>query len=298
MAYPTGIRQSQGEMRFAKLAGFWRGGRSRRSVRVPKLKSKLVKLEREIGGVADRIARDRAARRAARKPKNRIATFSRHVGRSLMAAIGYGWHQIVTTVSSARRVVTIGVRAAPAAQRPKTTTPEKSVVASNRTRMESTNRSGLVLVSICFGLVAMSGVIIALLFLQIKDMKGEIARWQQNLSATQSQLRQVEKAARQKAESAVKKAADARPQRAPIVLSNDEMKVIRASIKVLPPKPGAQAKIRVGEEMPDLRSAPVPESLAIQIPKLRGARFSIDDNGAIALFAEGNNYVGAVIEPQ
>ena len=76
------------------------------------------------------------------------------------------------------------------------------------------------------------------------------------------------------------------------------MKAIRTSIKVLPPKPGAQAKIRVGEEVSDVRSAPVPESLSTQIPKLRGARFSIDDNGAIVLFAEGSNYVGAVIEPQ
>jgi hypothetical protein len=143
----------------------------------------------------------------------------------------------------------------------------------------------------------LSGGIIALLFVQIKDMKGEIARWQQNLSATQTQLRQVEKAAQQKAENAVK-AADARAQFGPIVLGKDEMKAIRASIKVLPPKPGAQAKIRVGEEVPDVRSAPVPESLTSQIPKLRGARFSIDDNGAIVLFAEGSNYVGAVIEPQ
>jgi hypothetical protein len=100
--------------------------------------------------------------------------------------------------------------------------------------------------------------------------------------------------AQQKTESAVK-VADTRPQ---FVLSKDEMKAIRASIKVLPPKPGAQAKIRVGEEVQGVRSALIPESLSAQIPKLRGARFSIDDNGAIVLFTDGSNYVVAVIEPQ
>jgi hypothetical protein len=284
-------------MRFDKLGTFWWRERPRRVVRAPKLKSKLLKLEREIGGVADRIARDRAARRGARKPKNRVATFFSEMGRSLPAAIEYSWYQIITAASSARRVVTIGVRAAPTAQHPKTTTPEKNAVAPSRIRMESRNRSGLVLASICFGLVVLSGVIIALLFLQIKDMKGEIARWQQNLSATQSQLRQVEKTAQQKVDSEVKAAA-ARARHVPIALTTDESKAVRASIKVIPSKPGTQSKIRVGDEVADPKSAPVPESLTIQIPKLRGARFSIDDNGAIVLFAEGSNRVAAVIEPQ
>jgi hypothetical protein len=284
-------------MRFDKPASFWRRGRPRKVVRVPKLKSKLVKLEREIGGVADRIVRDRARGRAARKSKNGIAKFSRDVGRSLLAAIGHVLHRTASAASSIWKVATIGVRAAPAAQHLGTTGLEKRVVVPDRARTESKNKSGLILVSICFGLLVLSGVIIALLFLQIKDMKGEIARWQQNLSATQTQLRQVEKAAQQKTESAIK-AVDAHAKIGPIVLGVEEMKAIRASIKVLPPKPGAQAKIRVGEEAPSAKSAPVPESLATQIPKLRGARFSIDDNGAIVLFAEGSNYVGAVIEPQ
>src|SRR5512134_1525069 len=105
MLYLTGIRRSQGEMYFDKPAGFWRRERPRKVVRVPKLKSKLVKLEQEIGSVADRIARDRAARRSAGKRKNCITTFFRGAGRSLLAAIGFGWYQIVTAASSVRKVV-------------------------------------------------------------------------------------------------------------------------------------------------------------------------------------------------
>ena len=281
-------------MRLHRPSRFWRRGGNRNLVRVPKLKSKLVKLEQEIGGVADRMAGDAIRRRPAGKRRSRIAAFFRGVGQDLV----YLLRQVGAMAALARKVVVIGVRAAPEPHPPKpAAAPARRAALAKRNKAPGTSGVGIVLISICFGLLILSGVIIALLFLQIKDMKGEIARWQQNLSATQSQLRQVEKVAQQKTESAIR-AADARAQFGPIVLGKDEMKAIRSSIKVLPPKPGAQAKIRIGEEVPDVRSAPVPESLSTQIPKLRGARFSIDDNGAIVLFAEGSNYVAAVIEPQ
>src|SRR6187551_1661431 len=57
-----GFRRSQGEMRLHKSVRFWRRGKKRRVVRAPKLTSKLVKLEREIGGVADHIAGTNRAR--------------------------------------------------------------------------------------------------------------------------------------------------------------------------------------------------------------------------------------------
>ena len=88
------------------------------------------------------------------------------------------------------------------------------------------------------------------------------------------------------------------PRRIPITLGNDDMKAIRASIKVLPSKPGAQQKIRVGDKISDVRSAPVPESLVNQMPKLRGAKFFVDQNGAIIIIGEGSNRADAVIEPQ
>ena len=76
------------------------------------------------------------------------------------------------------------------------------------------------------------------------------------------------------------------------------MKAIRAFIKVLPSKPGSQQKIHVGDEMLDTRSAPVPEPLVKQLPKLRGAKFLVDQNGAIIIVGEGSNRADAVIEPQ
>jgi len=283
-------------MRLHKSVRFWRRGQKRRVVRAPKLTSKLVKLEREIGGVADHIAGNTNRARTMGAPRTAVARFFRAAGQEIAAAIRYNWRQFVDWASWARRLVTIAVR--PAAQvYPPAMPASAKRRAPKAAKPPSTGGVSLFLVSICFGLLGLSGVIIALLFLQIKDMKGEIARWQQNLSATQTQLRQVEKTAQQKVDSEVKAAA-ARTRHVAIALTTDEFKAVRASIKVIPSKPGTQSKIRVGDEVADPKSAPVPESLTIQIPKLRGARFSIDDNGAIVLFAEGSNRVDAVIEPQ
>ena len=90
---------------------------------------------------------------------------------------------------------------------------------------------------------------------------------------------------------------DGPPRRTPIELGNDDMKAIRASIRVLPSKPGAQ-KTRVGEKVSDTKSAPIPESLVTQLPKLRGAKFFVDQNDAIIIIGEGGNRADAVIEPQ
>jgi hypothetical protein len=41
--------------------------------------------------------------------------------------------------------------------------------------------------------------------------------------------------------------------------------------------------------------APIPESLVDQLPKLRAARFSIDQDGAIIIIGAGSNRADVVI---
>jgi len=53
-----------------------------------------------------------------------------------------------------------------------------------------------------------------------------------------------------------------------------------------------------GQEISDAPTVRVPESLVSQMPRLRGARFLADENGAIILIGEGSNRADAVIEPQ
>jgi hypothetical protein len=193
----------------------------------------------------------------------------------------------VSIASTWRKLITIAARPAPLAYKPKVAARGERV--SKGEGVGRTNTPGVFFVSICFGLLAICGVVIALLFLQVKEMKVEMVHWKQRLAAAEVHLGEIEKITQQQIAS---------PRHMPITLGYDDMKAIRAFIKVLPSKPGAQQKIHVGQEIWGTRSVPVPESLINQIPKLRGARFLVDDNGAIIIIGQGSNRADAVIEPQ
>jgi hypothetical protein len=156
-------------------------------------------------------------------------------------------------------------------------------------------------ISICFGLLVCCGIVIAALFTQVRDMQADIAFLKLRLAGMDSHLTRLEVTAQQKI---IKEAKIAEtpppppPRRVQINLSNDDIKLIRASIKVLPSQPGAQPKVQLGQEVSAISTVPVPGSVVGQIPRLRGARFLVDDNGAIIIVAEGSNRADVVIEPQ
>ena len=156
-------------------------------------------------------------------------------------------------------------------------------------------------ISICFGLLVCSGIVIATLFTQVRDMQADIAVLKLRLAGVDSHLTRVEVTAQQNISKEAKIAETAPPppaRRVQISLSNDDIKLIRASIKVLPSQLGAEPKVQLGQEISAISTVPVPGSVIGQIPKLRGARFLVDDNGAIIIVAEGSNRADVVIEPQ
>ena len=162
-------------------------------------------------------------------------------------------------------------------------------------------RAGAFAISICFGLLVCSGIVIATLFAQLRDMQADIASLKLRLAGVDSHVSRLELTAQQKIIKEAKLAETSPPpppRRIPISLSNDDIKLIRASIKVLPSQPGAQPKVQLGQEVSVISTVPVPGSVVGQIPKLRGARFLVDDNGAIVIVAEGSNHADVVIEPQ
>jgi hypothetical protein len=221
-----------------------------------KMKSKRIELKREINSRLRRSTNDRQTTRS---------------------VIAY-W----------RNLTTVGARPAPRVSEQR---PIKRKIESEGKAAGRISPLGSLLISICFGLLVLCVMMIAILFRQIRDTKVEIALWKQNLALAQDHLSQLEKIAQQ---NIIKK-----PTEAPhvqISLSNDEMEVIRAFIKV-PSKRGAQQKIHVGQEVSDATAVRVPDSLVSQMPKLRGARFLADENGAIILIGEGSKRADAVIEP-
>jgi hypothetical protein len=149
-----------------------------------------------------------------------------------------------------------------------------------------------VFISVCFGLLIVAGILVAVLYLQVKALKTELAMGQRRVALITARVNQLEKNNQQKPG---KDSAPTDQPHAEIVLSKADLKVIRQFIKVLPAAPGAEQKIHVGDDLSNITVVPVPESLVEQLPKLRGARFSIDPSGVIVLIGEGSKKADAIV---
>ena len=148
------------------------------------------------------------------------------------------------------------------------------------------------LISVCFGLLIVAGILVAVLYLQVKALKTELAMGQRRVAVITARVNQLEKNNQQKPG---KDPAPTDQPHAEIALSKADLKVIRQFIKVLPAAPGAEQKIHVGDDVSNITAVPVPESLVEQLPKLRGARFSIDQSGVIVLIGEGSKKADAIV---
>jgi hypothetical protein len=293
----------------------WRPQRHPNVVRAPKLKLKLVRLEREIGATADRI-RERKAHRKRRsviaRVFKKVTTAIAYIGRLIIIAVRptpkvyeHASQFKGTVVSKGDAGGTVNAAGSTHRTHPQpgdlqhrtASSHSKRAVASKGEAVGKAIAPGSFLISICIGMVLICGMLIAILFRQIRDMEREIALWKQHVAMVEAHLDRDEKNAQQTIGKEPKLLGTA-PPHIPFTLSNDDMKAVRASIRVLPSNPGAQQKIHVGDEITGTIALPVPESLVSQIPKLRGAKFLVDQNSAIVIIGQGSNRADAVIEPQ
>jgi hypothetical protein len=264
-----------------KALFLWRPKRHRRSVRASKVKSKqLQPAMSSADGIRADGVRTSANDRQSIVPRQ--STLAALLARLPMAP--EYWRKLI---------------AGPGRLAPRGYEPPREKGKEAELKPRALGRAGALAISICFGLLVCSGIVIATLFAQVRDMQADIALLKLRLAGVDSHLSQLEVTAQQKI---IKEAKIAEtpppPRRVQISLSNDDIKLIRASIKVLPSQPGAQPKVQLGQEVSAISTVPVPGSVVGQIPKLRGARFLVDDNGAIIIIAEGSNRADVVIEPQ
>jgi hypothetical protein len=250
-------------------------GQQRKMMRRPKAKSKPVDLDAEGGNTDGTRGRTGNNRRPTAPPWSIITRLNN--------AIAY-W----------RKMITIAGPPKPRSDEPLHIHPKEFERSGG-----GVGRAGAIGISTCFGLLVVCGMMIVALFSQIRDMKGEIGFLKHHLEAADAHLARFEEMSQQKLTKEAKiPESPPPPQRVQITLSNDDIKLIRSFIKVLPSQPGAQPKVNLGQEISNTPIVPVPESLVSRIPKLRGARFLVDDNGAIVIFADGSNRADLVIDPQ
>jgi hypothetical protein len=235
------------------------------------------------------------ARHTAVKARHAIGKLFRTIGQKFAIAIGFCRRRLPEVAAASRRLITATIRPAPLKQvhKPSRTAPVRPAVKPH-VQPGNASKFEILLISICFGLLTISAIIIATLFIQIKELKMEVAQTQR---ATMARLERLEKTARQRIVIKEPPVSEPQPQLAQLALNEADRKLIRQFIKVLPPKPGAQPKIHLGDKISDVTLVPVPESLVEQVPKLRGARFSIDQNGSIIIIGEGSSRADAVIAP-
>jgi len=272
-----------------KAFQLWRPKRPRRSLRASKTKSKQLQpaMSSADGIRTDAVRTSTNAKQTIAPRQGTIATFFA----KLPMAPEY-WRKLITAA---------GPPSPRAYEPPRGSGPQIPKKQEVETKVWALGRAGALAISVCFGALVCCGIVIATLFTQVRDMQADVASLKLRLAGVDSHVSRLELNAQQKI---IKEAKIAEapppspPRRVQISLSNDDIKLIRASIKVLPSQLGAQPKVQVGQEVSAISTVPVPGSVVGQIPKLRGARFLVDDNGAIVIVAEGSNRADVVIEPQ
>lgn len=80
-------------------------------------------------------------------------------------------------------------------------------------------------------------------------------------------------------------------------LSREEIQLLRDYIKVPPAPPGVTSTITVGAAVATGMLMPLPSQITDKVPRLTGASFMTDRNGAIVIVRRGSRQADAVINP-
>jgi hypothetical protein len=258
----------------------------------------LTKLENEVSRFAvDRKSYSSDRTQAVKKHRPGIAAVFKTAKHRLGTIAASPKAHARAFVVRLRRLLTAvrGVSIPTITSKPKRIPSEgKPTSSKERTAQKSETIIG-VLLAICFGLVIICSALFAMLMVQVRDMKSEMAHWQKEIASIGMRLTKNEQLA-QRITSNPPRAAVDQPQHAPFALNEADRKIIRQFIKILPPKPGAEPSIHLGDEVPAASSVPVQQALIDQLPKLRGARFSIDRDGTIVIISQGSNHADAIVQ--
>ena len=162
-------------------------------------------------------------------------------------------------------------------------------------RSNAANPLESVVLWLCCIFVAVGVVLLIAAGRQIREIVKDVENSHAQIRVLQERIAKLEKDA-QTLRTASESAA-----RTPVVtktalsLSRDEVKIVRQFIKVLPSQSAAPMTIEAGQPLGTMSTAPLPEAIIEQIPRLAGARFSIDSSGAIIISGAGSNRVDAIV---
>jgi len=148
-------------------------------------------------------------------------------------------------------------------------------------------------------LAVLMGVALAVVFSQISDARVEMGLMRTALSAVNDRLGTIEKSV-DDARAALNKMTlnEQRPVSVTpdvVAVTQHEAKIIREFLDVPPKNATPAAKMALWIRVPPQATKPLPEPLVSRLEKLRGLRYVVDSNNAIALIEASASIVIAVI---
>ena len=159
---------------------------------------------------------------------------------------------------------------------------------SRRDRLES------VVLWVCFMFVAACGVLLFAAGREVRQLGYDAADSRAQIAVLKERIARLEK------DSQVERVASEptptpKIEKSSLLLTRDEEKQVRQFIKVLPSQSAGATTIRPGDPLGAMSTAPLPEAIVEQIPRLSGARFSIDSSGSIIISGAGSSHADAIV---
>jgi len=164
--------------------------------------------------------------------------------------------------------------------------------------MRNFERWLIALLSVGFVVSCVCAIIV---FMQVNARKSEIATLQRDIIALKLRVARLDQIAstneiREKAGSGTPKPlSEAQPDQAPLILSREEIQLVRDYIKPAPVAGPATETIKVGDPVVG-ETVPFPSPITEKVRKLLGARFTVR-NGVVVIVRSGSRHADAVIGP-
>ena len=169
-----------------------------------------------------------------------------------------------------------------------------------QTRRSGANiERGLFALLSLFLIVSCAGAVAALM--QVKSLKSELTVLQRDLLPLKERVARLDQIERSKevpdkvSDPKIQSSRESRAEEAPLLLSREEVQLIREYIKPAPGVGSSAAPVSVGDPITG-PMIPFPSPLTEKVPKLLGARFAIR-NGAIVIVRKDSRQADTVLGP-
>ena len=132
---------------------------------------------------------------------------------------------------------------------------------------------------------------------QLDALKNELSGIRRELIGARDRIAQLERKVVEEPARQANEAARRVEERPRLELTREEVQLIRDYIKIPPAPAGAAATIQIGAVVPPGLLVPLPQQIGEKSPKLIGARFMTDQNGAIVIVSRTSRQADAIVAP-